>query len=66
VKSLFSDQPWIMAFSPLALLVPAFTLSHWLNEIRFCKKWTARMERGEKRTKMLWDMDTRFEANWAS
>jgi predicted metal-dependent phosphoesterase TrpH len=66
VKSLFRDQPWTVAFSPLAVLVPAFTLSHWLNEIRFCKKWTARMESGEKRTKMLWDMDTRFEANWAS
>jgi predicted metal-dependent phosphoesterase TrpH len=66
VKSLFCDQPWTVAFSPLAILVPAFTLSHWLNEIRFCKKWTARMGNGEKRTKMLWDMDARFEANWAS
>jgi predicted metal-dependent phosphoesterase TrpH len=66
VKSLFCDQPWTVAFSPLAVLLPAFTLSHWLNEIRFCKKWTSLMERGEKRTKMLWDMDTRFEANWAS
>jgi len=66
VKSLFCDQSWTVAFSPLAVLVPAFTLSHWLNEIRFCKKWTARMESGEKRTKMLWDMDARFEAKWAS
>jgi predicted metal-dependent phosphoesterase TrpH len=66
VKSLFCDQPWTVAFSPLAILVPAFTLSHWLNEIRFCNKWTARIERAEKRTKMLWDMDPRFEATCAS
>jgi predicted metal-dependent phosphoesterase TrpH len=66
VKSLFCDQPWTVAFSPLAILVPAFTLSHWLNEIRFCDKWTARIERAEKRTKMLWDMDPRFEATCAS
>ena len=65
VRSLFSDKPWTLAASPLALLVPAFTLSHWLNEIRFCKKWSALMERGEKRRRMLWDMDSRFEANWA-
>jgi len=45
VKSLFCDQPWTMAFSPLAIFVPAFTLSHWLNETRFCNKWTARIER---------------------
>jgi predicted metal-dependent phosphoesterase TrpH len=65
VRSLLSDKPWTLAASPLALLVPAFTLSHWMNEIRFCKKWSALMERVEKRRPMLWDMDSRFEANWA-
>ena len=66
VKCLLFDQPWTMALLPLTLLVPAFTVSHWLNEIHFCKKVTGRLERREKGTKMLWDMDTRFEATWAS
>jgi predicted metal-dependent phosphoesterase TrpH len=65
VYSLFCDKPWTMALSPLALLVPAFTAGHWLNEIRFCKKWSALMENGEKRRRMLWDMDSTFEANLA-
>ncbi len=65
VRSLLSDKPWTLAASPLALLVPAFTLSHWMNEIHFCKKWSALMESGEKRRRMLWDMDSSFEANLA-
>jgi predicted metal-dependent phosphoesterase TrpH len=65
VHSLFRDKPWTMALSPLALLVPAFTMSHWLNEIRFCKKWSALMESGEKRRRMLWDLDSSFETNCA-
>src|SRR6202521_1846461 len=41
VNSLFRDKPWTLALSPLALLVPAFTLHHWMHEIRFCRKWSA-------------------------
>ncbi len=66
VRSLFHDKPWTLALSPFALLVPAFTAGHWMNEIRFCRKWTAAMERSGKRKRMLWDMDSKFEANWAS
>jgi predicted metal-dependent phosphoesterase TrpH len=66
VKALFGDKPWTLAVSPLALVVPAFTLSHWLNEIRFCKKWSAAIEGVEKRPRKLWDVDSAFEANWAS
>ena len=65
IRSLFRDKPWTLALSPLALLVPAFTTSHWLNEIRFCKKWSAWMESGETRRRMLWDLDSSFETNWA-
>jgi predicted metal-dependent phosphoesterase TrpH len=65
VYSLLCNKPWTMALSPLALLVPAFTASHWLNEIRFCRKWSTLMESGEKRRRMLWDMDSNFEANLA-
>jgi len=66
VKSMVWHQPWTALLAPLAIFVPAFTFSHWLNELRFCNKWSVRMESGQKRAKMLWDMDTRFEANWAS
>src|SRR5712691_9943537 len=66
VRSLFWDKPWTLALSPFALLVPAFTAGHWMNEIRFCRKWSAALERGEKRKRMLWDLDSNFEANWAS
>jgi hypothetical protein len=66
VRSLFGDKPWTLALSPFALLVPAFTVGHWMNEIRFCRKWSTALERGEKRKRMLWDLDSNFEANWAS
>ena len=42
------------------------TAGHWLNEIRYCRKWSSAIERGEKRKRMLWDLDSNFEANWAS
>ncbi|HYL85945.1 MAG TPA: PHP domain-containing protein [Candidatus Angelobacter sp.] len=66
VKSLFLDQPWAIALAPLVLLVPAFTLNHWVNEIRFCKKWSAAMESAAGRKRMLWEIDPKLEANWAS
>lgn len=66
VGSLFDEKPWTIALSPLALLVPAFVAGHWLNEIRFCKKWAALQENGKKRHRMLWDVDANLEANWAS
>jgi hypothetical protein len=65
-RSLFWDKPWTLALSPLAVLVPAFTVGHWMNEIRFCRKWSSAIENGKKRKRMLWDMDSKFEANWAS
>jgi predicted metal-dependent phosphoesterase TrpH len=65
VNSLFRDKPWTLALSPLALLVPAFTLHHWMHEIRFCRKWSALIESGEKRQRMMWDMDSTFEVYWA-
>jgi len=61
---LWMEKPWTLALMPLSLLVPVFTLGHWLNEIRFCQKWTAALESGEKQRRMFWDMDSSFEANW--
>jgi hypothetical protein len=34
--------------------------------MRFCRKWGAALEKEVKRPRMLWDMDSSFEANWAS
>jgi len=66
VASLFVDKPWTAALLPLAMLVPAFTFGHWINEIRFCRKWETALESGAPRKRMLWDLDSSFEANWAS
>ncbi len=66
VASLFVDKPWTSALLPLAMLVPAFTFGHWINEIRFCRKWETALESGVPRKRMLWDLDSSFEANWAS
>jgi predicted metal-dependent phosphoesterase TrpH len=63
VWSLWMEKPWTLALAPLSLLVPAFTAGHWVNEIRFCRIWSAALESGEKRQRMFWDMDSSFEAN---
>jgi predicted metal-dependent phosphoesterase TrpH len=65
VWSLWKERPWTLALMPLAPLVPVVTAGHWMNEIRFCQKWVAALERGEKRQRMFWDMDSSFEANWS-
>jgi predicted metal-dependent phosphoesterase TrpH len=66
IGSLFREKPWTVSLVPLAVLVPAFTAGHWLNEMRFCRKWRAALEKKEKHPRMVWDMDSSFEANWAS
>jgi predicted metal-dependent phosphoesterase TrpH len=66
IGSLFDEKPWTLFLSPLAVLVPAFTAGHWLNEMRFCRKWSAAQEKKEARPRMLWDMDSAFETNWTS
>jgi predicted metal-dependent phosphoesterase TrpH len=64
VWSLWMEKPWTLALMPLATLVPAFTAGHWVNEMRFCQKWSTTLRRGEKPQRMFWDMDSGFEANW--
>jgi len=64
--NLLKEKPAAAALLPLTLFIPAVTGFHWLNEIRFCKQWKARLACGEKAPRMLWDMDSSFEANWAS
>jgi predicted metal-dependent phosphoesterase TrpH len=60
------EKPWTAVMLPLIVFIPTITAGHWMNEIRFCKEWTARLEGKAKRSRMLWEMDTGFEANWAS
>ena len=64
VWSMWKEKPWTLALSPLAPLVPVFTAGHWLNEMWFCQKWAATLEKAEKQQRMFWDRDSSFEANW--
>jgi predicted metal-dependent phosphoesterase TrpH len=66
IGSFFAEKPWTIVLSPLAVLVPAFSAGHWMNEMRFCRKWNTAMATGITRKRMLWDIDPSFEANWAS
>jgi PHP-associated len=62
---LLEEKLWAAAILPFAVLIPAITAGHWLNEIRFCKKWARPLLGEAGRPRMLWDVDARFEANWA-
>lgn len=63
---LLRDKPWAAVLLPLTIFIPAITAGHWLNEIRFCRQWTPRLERETERPRMLWDVDARWETNWAN
>jgi predicted metal-dependent phosphoesterase TrpH len=65
VLALLSDQPWTLPLMPLAAFVPAFTAAHWLNEIRFCRKWSAKLDSEEKQSRLLWQLDRGLESNLA-
>lgn len=65
IGSLFCEKPWTLCLLPLGIFVPACTAGHWINEMRFCRKWPAILEKEAKHQRMLWDMDSSFEANWA-
>ena len=66
IGSVLKDKPVASALLPLTVFIPAITAFHWLNEIRFCKQWAAKLDSREKSPRLLWDIDSRFEANWAS
>jgi predicted metal-dependent phosphoesterase TrpH len=65
IRSFFREKPWALPILPVTVLVPAITAAHWLNEMRFCRKWTAALETGEKSPRMLWKLDSGLEANLA-
>jgi predicted metal-dependent phosphoesterase TrpH len=62
---LLNEQPLAAIVIPFTIFVPVITAGHWLNEIRFCKKWAAPLLGETRQPRMLWDVDSRFEANWA-
>jgi predicted metal-dependent phosphoesterase TrpH len=65
IRGLLCDRPWTLPLMPLAALVPAFTAGHWLNEVRFCRKWSAILEKDEKRPRVLWNLDAELKTDLA-
>jgi len=65
VKAFFDENPWALPILPVTALVPAITAMHWMNEIHFCRKWSAALESGEKRPRMLWKLDPSLESHLA-
>jgi predicted metal-dependent phosphoesterase TrpH len=66
IAAMLCDQPWTLPLMPLAALVPAFTAVHWLNEIRFCRAWSGKLERKEEQPRLLWQLESGLETNLAS
>lgn len=64
--SLLKEKPWAAVMLPLTVFVPAITAGHWLNEIRFCREWTQRLEGEARQLRMLREVDSQMETNWAS
>lgn len=62
---LLREKPLAAALLPFTVFVPAITAGHWLNELRFSRKWGAELNGKTLRPRMLWEMDSRLEANWA-
>jgi predicted metal-dependent phosphoesterase TrpH len=63
--ALLEEKPWAAAILPFTVFMPAITAGHWINEIRFCKKWSEPLLGETRRPRMVWDVDSTFEANWA-
>jgi predicted metal-dependent phosphoesterase TrpH len=54
--AMFCEKPWTISLIPLSVLLPLVTASHWVNEIRFCKRWSARLMESETAPRLLWDL----------
>jgi predicted metal-dependent phosphoesterase TrpH len=65
VGSVLRDNPAAAALLPLTIFIPAITGFHWLNEIRFCKQWAAKLDGKEKSPRLLWDVDSSFGTSLA-
>ena len=65
-RAMFCEQPLTLALLPLGALVPAFILHHWVNELRFCRRWRAALAQTACAPPSFWDFDRKREANLAS
>jgi predicted metal-dependent phosphoesterase TrpH len=63
--AMLEENPLTGALLPFSFLMPLITAGHWLNEIRFCRKWSSALLGETQGPRMLWDADSRLEANWA-
>jgi predicted metal-dependent phosphoesterase TrpH len=59
-SGLVHEKPWAVALLPFTAFIPAITAGHWLNELRFCKKWSAQLNGKAGRPRMLWEVDSRL------
>ena len=66
VCSLLHAEPWTLPLMPLTVLVPGFTAAHWLNEILFCRKWSAKLNSEKKATRLLRPLGSTLESNLAN
>ena len=60
-RALFQERPATLALSPLAILIPAITAGHWMNEILFCRRWAAYFQEEARAPRMLWDLNAGTE-----
>jgi len=60
-KALFQERPATLALFPLAILIPAITAGHWMNEIFFCRRWATHFQEQAKTPRMLWDLSAGTE-----
>jgi predicted metal-dependent phosphoesterase TrpH len=63
ISAFFGEKPWSLPVAPITVLVPLITAGHWLNEIRFCRKWSAELNSEAKRPRILWKLDSGLEPN---
>jgi predicted metal-dependent phosphoesterase TrpH len=66
VGSLLQAEPWTLPLMPLTVLVPAFTAAHWLNEILFCRKWSAKLGMEKKARRLLRPLGSSLESTLAN
>jgi predicted metal-dependent phosphoesterase TrpH len=60
-----NENPWTLALLPFTVFIPFITAAHWLNEIRFCKRWAPSLRGKSRKSRMHWEMDSSFGANYA-
>jgi predicted metal-dependent phosphoesterase TrpH len=62
VREMMREKNWKTALAPLALLIPAFTFANWCGERAFARRWSARVLRGDRRSKRQSGWQPRFPA----